>query len=216
MAPALNRTVLSALPRELHVLRALTTPIKIQNFLDRLPMNHEKRGETHRSPLSAIRAQKAHCIEGALIAAAALWLHREPPLLMDLTSMKGDDDHVIALYKRNGYWGAISKTNHATIRFRDPVYKTLRELALSYFHEWFMNADGRKTLRLYSDALDLRRFKTAWLTDEKNLWYLDTALNRTKHHPIAPQKNMRLLRNADAMEMKAGRLIEWREADKRT
>ncbi len=201
---------------ELHLLRPLTSPIKIQNFLDALPMNHEKDGETHRSVRQALKQKKAHCIEGALIAAAALWSHGEKPLIMDLMSLAGDDDHVIALYKINGHWGALSKSNHATIRYRDPVYKTLRELALSYFHEWFMNTDGKRTLRSYSTPLDLRKFGTQWLTSEKDLWFLDRELNALRHYPIAPVKNTRLLRKADPMELKAGRLTEWSERDRRT
>jgi hypothetical protein len=201
---------------EERLLKKLTTPAKIQDFLDRMPMNHEKGGETHRSVRAALRAKKAHCIEGALIAAAALLLQGEKPLLMDLKATSEDDDHVVALYRKNGYWGAISKTNHATIRFRDPVYKTLRELALSYFHEWFMNVNGKKTLRWYSDAFDLSTLGTDWMTSEKNLWYLDGALNRRPHHKLVPKGNGRYLRAADKMELKAGRFIEWSEKDKRT
>jgi hypothetical protein len=130
--------------KERKVLLSLTTPAKIQDFLDSLPMNHEKGGETHRSARAALRARKAHCVEGAFIAALALMLHGEQPLVLDLVAKEHDDDHIVALYKRNGCWGAVSKTNHATIRFRDPVYRTIRELALSYFHEWFMNSTGRR------------------------------------------------------------------------
>ncbi|OGG44160.1 hypothetical protein A2841_03920 [Candidatus Kaiserbacteria bacterium RIFCSPHIGHO2_01_FULL_48_10] len=195
--------------REVHILAKLTTPVKIQDFLDSLPMNHEKKGETHMSPRRVLREKKAHCIEGALLAATALWLHGEPPLLFDLVSAPNDDDHVVALYKRNGYWGALSKTNHATIRFRDPVYKTIRELALSYFHEWFMNTNGVKTLRSYSAPLNLKRFGTEWITSEKDLWWLDKKLNALPHFKIAPQKNIQLLRKADSMELKAGRFVEW-------
>ena len=216
MAP--QDDILGLSPKELRILLPLKTPIQIQNYLDKLPMNHEKKGETHHSVRASLREKKAHCIEGALIAAAALWLHNEEPLILDLVSKKGvgDDGHVIALYKRNGYWGALSKTNHATIRFRDPVYKSVRELALSYFHEWFMNANGKKTLRSYSEPLNLKKFGTSWITSEKDLWWLDHELNMLTHFPIAPSKNMRLLRRADRMEMKAGRFIEWSTKNTRT
>lgn len=163
------------------------------------------------SPRRVLREKKAHCIEGALLAATALWLHGEAPLLLDLVSTKEDDDHVVALYKKNGYWGAISKTNHATIRFRDPVYKTIRELALSYFHEWFMNKNGAKTLRSYSTPLTMKRFGTEWITAEYDLWWLDRELNALPHFKIAPPTNMRLLRKADPMELKAGKFVEWKE-----
>ncbi|HVX90428.1 MAG TPA: hypothetical protein VHC20_02200 [Candidatus Paceibacterota bacterium] len=197
-------------------LRKLTTPAMIQDFLDAIPMNHEKQGETHRSVHAALTADKAHCIEGALIAAAALMLQGEKPLLMDLTAHRPDDDHVVALYKKNGYWGAISKTNHPTIRFRDPVYRTLRELALSYFHEWFMNGDGKKTLKSFSKPLNLRKFGTDWITSEKDLWYLDKVLNQLPHYALVPKGNAKYIRTADKMELAAGRIIEWPESDTRT
>ena len=211
-----TKNMLDLSAHELNILSKLKTPIKIQDFLDSLPMNHEKKGETHMSPRRVLQEKKAHCIEGALLAAVALWLHGEPPLLLDLVSVQDDDDHVVALYKRNGYWGAISKTNHATIRFRDPVYKTIRELALSYFHEWFMNTNGVKTLRSYSKPLNMKRFGTKWITEEKDLWWLDKELNALSHFKIAPPKNIRLLRKADRMELKAGRFVEWSKKHRRT
>ncbi len=201
---------------ETAVLRALTTPANIQDFLDGIPMNWEKKGETHYSPRTALRERKAHCIEGALIAAAALWLHGEKPLIMDLRSLRPDVDHVVALYEKNGYWGAISKTNHATIRFRDPVYKTLRELALSYFHEWFENEHGVKTLASYSTRpLDLAALGDYWVTTEKPLWELDALLDRLPHADLVPKGNRRFIRRADPMELKAGRFIEWKRSDPR-
>jgi hypothetical protein len=204
--------------KEVRVLRKLSTPIKIQDYLDSLPMNWEKKGDTHHSPRRVMEEHKAHCIEGALLAAAALWLHGEKPLIMDLRAQEGsgDYDHVIALYKRNGYWGAISKTNHATIRFRDPVYKTLRELALSYFHEWFMNTNGKKTLANYSHQLDLSRLGEDWVTSEKDLWYLADALDALPHFDLVPKGNRRYIRGADPMELAAGRLEEWPRSDRRT
>jgi hypothetical protein len=122
---------------------------------------------------------------------------------------------VIALYKKNGYWGAISKTNHATIRFRDPVYKTLRELALSYFHEWFMNSNGEKTLVSYSAPLNLKRFGTRWITEEGDMWWMDKHLDSLRHYPLVPPGNARYIRRADPMELKAGRLVEWEAPDPR-
>ncbi len=204
--------------REYALLAKLSSPVKVQNFLDTLPMNWEKRGDTHFSPHRVLQENKAHCIEGALLAAAALWIAGEPPLLMDLTarSRKGDYDHVVALYKRGGYFGAISKTNHATIRFRDPIYRSPRELALSYFHEWFLNSTGEKTLESYSKPLDMRRFGTKWLTAADDLWEVDGALNAQPHYSMVPKGNWRFVRRADAMELAAGRLIEWKKSDSRT
>lgn len=203
-------------PKELTVFRSLSTPIKIQDFLDRMPVNWEKKGETCMSPRRALQERKMHCMEGAMFAASALWFHGEPPLLLDLRA-HGDDDHVVALYKRNGYWGAISKTNHATLRFRDPVYKTLRELALSYFHEYFADKNGKKVLREYSAVpFDLRKCGTTWVTAEEDLYEIAYALDDARHVRIVPRKNARLLRMADTMERRAGRLIEWSKKHPRT
>ena len=200
---------------ELARLKRLTTPIKIQNFLDSIPFNFEEKEETHMSPRSVLKARRASCIEGALLAATALWLIGEKPLLMDFRARPDDDDHVVALYKRNGYWGLISKTNHPTIRFRDPVYKTLRELALSYFHEWFLNTTGEKTLESYSEPLDLSRFGIAWVTETQDLWWLDKKLDDLPHHSLVPRANRTYIRKADRMELRAGRLIEWQRGGKR-
>lgn len=202
--------------QELAVLKKLSTPIKIQNFLDTLPINYEKHGETHLSPRRVLREKKAHCIEGALLAAMALWIHGEEPLLMDLTAGAEDDDHVVALYKKNGYWGAISKTNHAVLRFRDPIYKTLRELALSYFHEWFLDENGKKMLRSYSKPLNLKRLGTGWITAEDDLWDIDPLLDALPHFALVPKENATYLRPADTMERKAGSIREWSKGDPRT
>ncbi len=202
--------------KELVIFKKLSTPIKIQNFLDTLAFNGEKKGETHMSPRRVLREKKAHCIEGALCAAAALWINGEEPLLMDLTSARGDDDHVVALYKKNGYWGAISKTNHASLRFRDPIYKTLRELALSYFHEWFMNDSGKKMLRSYSKPLNMKTLGTEWITSEKELWHLDKILDALPHSELVPKGNEKYVRAADHMELRAGRIIEWKKSNPRT
>lgn len=202
--------------KEIRVLKTLSTPIRIQEYLDNLPFNFEKKGETHMSPRRVLREKKAHCIEGALLAATALWIHGEKPLILDLTSAKEDDDHVIALYRKNGYWGAISKTNHATLRFRDPIYKTLRELAVSYFHEWFMNDTGKKTLRSYGGPLNLKTLGMDWITTEEDLWHLDRVLDELPHFSLVPKKNMRYIRDADAMEIQAGKIIEWKKSDHST
>ncbi|HYE59877.1 MAG TPA: hypothetical protein VEA18_01695 [Candidatus Kapabacteria bacterium] len=205
---------LSAFERKMF--KKLSTPIKIQNFLDDLPLNWEKNGETYMSPRRVLRENKAHCFEGALLAATALWLHGEKPLLLDLWTDEGDD-HVIALYRKHGYWGAISKTNHPSLRFRDPVYKTLRELALSYFHEYFDNTTGKKMLRKYSSTpFDLRRYGTTWITAEEDLFHIAEAIDRAPHTSLVPKKNRRLIRPADAMELRAGKMIEWKRSDPRT
>jgi hypothetical protein len=203
-------------PSELKIFTSLSTPIKIQDYLDAMPTNWEKKGETCMSPRRVLANKKAHCLEGAMLAAAALWVHGEPPLLFDLKTANRDD-HVVALYRRNGYWGAISKTNHATLRFRDPVYKTLRELALSYFHEYFDNATGKKILRAYSaKPFDLRQYGDEWITSEEELFHIDRAIDRAPHVSLMPKKNGRMIRLADKIERKAGRITEWRKSDPRT
>lgn len=202
--------------QELKIFKKLNTPIKIQDFLDTMPVNWERKGETYMSPRRALKAKKMHCFEGALFAAVALWIHGEPPLVMDFQN-KGDDDHVIALYKRNGYWGAISKTNHSTLRYRDPVYKTLRELAMSYFHEYWNNKSGKKTLVAYSaKPFNLRVFGTKWITAEEDLDDMVNAVDEAPHEKIIPKKNKKFIRLADRMERRAGRLIEWKKTDPRT
>jgi hypothetical protein len=205
-------------PEEYNLLAKLSTPVKIQDFLDTLPMNWEKCGDTHMSPRRVLKAKKAHCIEGAMLAAAALWIAGEKPLIMNLSARlgKGDDDHVVAVYTRGGRYGAISKTNHATLRFRDPVYRTARELVMSYFHEWFLNSTGEKVLECYSKPLDMRRFGTRWLTAETDLWEVADALSERTHYFLVPKGNWRFVRKADTMEHKAGQLIEWSKSHPRT
>lgn len=195
----------------LKLLDRLSTPMKVQDYLDTLRINFETNGDTHYSPFIVFQKREAHCIEAALFAAAALWYHGRPPLLLDLKAAKGDYDHVVALYTQNGYWGAISKSNHATIRWRDPVYKTVRELAVSYFHEWFPERTGVRTLRAYSVPLNLERFCIDWILTDKDLWWVDRVLNKQKHFPIAPYENLRRTRKADRIETRAGSLLEWGE-----
>ena len=147
--------------REYKTLAKLSTPDQDSRFPGRPSDELGEKGETHMSPRCVLHKRKAHCIEGALLAAAALWIAGEPPLIMNLSARlgRGDVDHVVALYKRGNRYGAISKTNHATIRFRDPIYRTPRELALSYFHEWFINETREKTLECYSQAA---RYAVFW------------------------------------------------------
>ena len=132
----------------------MTTPMKIQAFLDKLPYSIEK---GYRCPLRVLRERVGHCFDGALFAAAALRRLGNPPLILNMIATDEDDDHILALYKRDGYWGAIAKSNFAGLRFREPVYRTLRELVMSYF-EQFYNVEGKKTLRRYTVPLHLKAF----------------------------------------------------------
>jgi hypothetical protein len=135
---------------------------------------------------------------------------------MELKAAPGDQDHAVALYKRNGYWGAVSKTNHTSLRFRDPIYKTIRELALSYFHEYFVNDSGTKTLRAYTRPFSLVRFGSTWVTSEEDQWKIAYALHDAPHIQIIPEVNKRHIRKADRFERKAGRIIEWPRSHPRT
>lgn len=194
---------------EIKILDRLNTPIKIQDYLNKLPINFEQDGDTARSPREVLRLQTAHCMEGALLAAVALWYHGHKPLLLDLVTTKNDDDHVVALFKQQGYWGAISKTNHAVLRYREPVYKSVRELALSYFHEYFKDS-GQKTLRKYSLPFDLSKIKDkGWMTSTEDLWDINNALEDSPHFNIVTAKQGRKLRKAEPIEIEAGKIIEW-------
>ncbi|TAN54208.1 MAG: hypothetical protein EPN19_07255, partial [Betaproteobacteria bacterium] len=154
-----TRELLGFTRAEFAILRRLDTPAKIQRFLNGLKQNFEPDGDTCYSVRTVLKQRRAHCIEGATLAACALWIHGEPPLLMDLQAVR-DFDHVVAVFRRRGRWGAISKTNGLALRWRDPVYRSLRELAMSYFHEYY-NKRHEKTLRTYSRPFDLRRAGSA-------------------------------------------------------
>ena len=187
-------------------LAALRTPQRVQEFVAGLRANFEQDGDTLRSVRGVLRHRKAHCIEAAFVAACALWLHGEPPLLMDLTAAKGDSDHVVALFRRNGCWGAISKSNHAWLRWRDPVYRSLRELAMSYFHEYFLN-DGTKTMRKFSKPFDLSKVKVDWRRSKEDLPDLVDTLDSSPHENVLPKGHR--LRKAEKIETRAGLLVEW-------
>jgi hypothetical protein len=176
----------------LKLLRKLSTPEKIQKFLDDLPYNKEKNGETCRSPRLVLENNTAHCFEAALFAAAALRANGRPPLILDLASVR-DDDHVIAIYRANDCWGAIAKSNYAGLQFRSPVYRTLRELAVSYFEHYY-NLKGEKTLRAYSSRpVTLARFDSInWMTTDEPLWAIAEYLCEIKHTSIFNGMNRRM------------------------
>jgi hypothetical protein len=203
-------------PQERRLFSSLNSPTKIQNYLDGLSINFELNGETYMSVRRTIETRTAHCFEGALLAAAALAYHGKKPLLMDLRTSIDDQDHVVTLFKEGVYWGAISKTNHPVLRYRDAVYKTPRELALSYFHEYFMDKGGKKTLREYSKPFDLSRFKAAsWITAPEELFWLMHALDDALHFPIASTSALSKLRPATSFEIRATNLTEWKAKKRR-
>ncbi|MDB5266552.1 MAG: hypothetical protein JWN89_367 [Parcubacteria group bacterium] len=184
------------------------SPAEIQSFLNSLPFNFEKKGETCRSVEESLKAGTAHCFEGALIGAAELQKLGHKPLLLDLKTTKDDFEHVVALFKVGGCWGAISKTNHAVLRYREPVYKNVHELVMSYFHEYFLPS-GAKTLRSYSKPFDLRKFGDEWITGTMPLWHIDKALDRSPHTNLLIKGQIKNLRRADPIEIKAGEIVEY-------
>ena len=191
------------------VLRRLDTPQKIQAFLHDLKQNFELEGDTCRPVADVLRTRRAHCIEGAMLAAAALWVHGKPPLLLDMRAER-DFDHVVALFRRNGCWGAISKTNGIGLRWRDPVYRTLRELAMSYFHE-YTNGREHKTLREYSLPYDLRRVDPGiWVSGEKNAWPVAEALDDLRHFKLMNGRHLKAVTRRDPFERRAGVLLQYR------
>jgi hypothetical protein len=210
-----SRETLGLTKGEFAVLRRLRTPEKIQDFLYGLQQNFEMQGETCNSVRTVLKQRRAHCIEGAMLAACALWIHGEPPLLLDLQATR-DFDHVVALFRRNGRWGAISKTNGIGLRWRDPVYRTLRELAMSYVHEYYNKRD-HKTLRTYSLPYDLRRMQPAeWVTAEDGAWDLVDHLEALRHFDLMGGRHVRSLVRRDPFEREVGALLQFRKPRKRS
>jgi hypothetical protein len=192
-------------PAENAIFRRLNTPARIQRFLDDLRYNKEPGGITCRSPRSVMRDRTAHCMEGALFGAAALRQLGYPPLLFDLEAVQ-DTDHVLAIFRVRGRWGALGKSNFSGLRFREPIYRDLRELAMSYF-EHFYNLRGEKTLRGYSRAVNLSRFDRAgWMTAEKDVWAIPQYLCEIPHRPILTPAQVRGLSRMDRRLFDAGRL----------
>jgi hypothetical protein len=165
------------------------------------------------SPRDVIKNKKAHCAEGAIFAASVLEYHGHKPLILDLRSTEKpyDYDHVVAVYKKDNFWGAISKTNHGVLRYREPVYKTIRELVMSYFHEYFLDT-GVKTLREYSVPFDLSKYKKLdWRTSLEDISEILEHLDNIKHNKILLKDQIKNLRKADKIEVEMGKLKEYKE-----
>ena len=204
-----SRSSLKLSAKEFALLRQFDAPQKIQVFLNAIPVNHELDGETILSVREVLRQHRAHCIEGAFLAACALWIHGDPPLLVHLDCDLSDYPHVIAVFRRKGCWGAISKTNGIPLRYRDPVYRTLRELAMSYFHEYF-NKKYQKTLRSYSRTFDLRKVDPAlWVTSAKTCDEVHDRLVKARHYALISAAQQRLLAQRDSFERKASKLVQY-------
>lgn len=187
-------------PGDLRTLRALRTPARIQKFIDAIAYQY---ANTAWSPQRVLRERKGHCLEGALLAAAALRVNGFPALLMDMEAVH-DDDHVLALYRERGLWGSIAKSNFAGLRFRAPIYRTLRELALSYFEHYY-NLRGERTLRSYSRPVDLARLDGRhWMTAEEDVWFVPDFLIAARHYPLFPDRVARALPRLDRRSFEAG------------
>src|SRR5215831_12690537 len=186
------------------VFRRLDTPARIQRFLDNLAYNKEPDGNTCRSPRRVLRDRTAHCMEGALFGAAALRMLGHPPLLLDLEAVR-DDDHVLAIFRVRGLWGAVAKSNYSGLRYREPVYRGLRELAMSYFEHYY-NLRREKTLRTYSRPVNLRRFdRLKWMTSEEQVWHIPEYLLSIPHRPVLTRAMERNLCRMDKRTFGAGR-----------
>ena len=188
------------------VFRRLNTPEKIQQFLDAgLAYNKEPGGPTCRSPRRVLRDRTAHCMEGALFGAAALRMLGLPPLLVDLEAVR-DDDHVVAVFRSRDRWGAVAKSNYSGLRFREPVYRSVRELVMSYFEHYY-NLQKEKTLRRYSRPVNLSRFDgIGWMTSEEDVWPIPDHLCGVAHSPILPPYATRGLSLVDDRLFAAGLL----------
>jgi len=185
------------------MMTSLTSPAKIQGFLDQTSYSTE---DIYRCPLRVLRDRRAHCFDGAVFAAAALRRLGFPPLVLELIPNERDDDHLIALYKRDGLWGAVAKSNFVGLRFREPVFRSLRELVLSYF-EQFYNVAGEKTLRAYTLPLNLTSFDSlGWSVKDEPMDRIAEALDKRRRIPVITDEAARHLSLVDERSRKAGLL----------
>ena len=191
-------------PDELSVFRRLSAPERIQIFLDEeIKYNKEPDGPTCRSPRRVLRDRVAHCIEGALLAAAAFRVQGRPPLIVDMEAVR-DDDHLLAVFREGQFWGAVAKSNYAGLRYREPVYRSLRELVMSYYPSYF-NLKGELSLRTYSRPVDLSRFDgIRWMTAEEELWPLNDYLCDIPHRRILTPEQEGRRRRVDRRMFEAG------------
>lgn len=217
MTTTAYRKALRALltPAEHRVLARLDTPQKIQTFLDRLPANFSLGGDTAMSPRRVLKARLAQCAEGAMFAAAALAYHGQRAWLMDIQALPSDHDHIVTLFKERGLWGAISKTNHAILRWRDPIYRSVRELAMSYAHEYCLPG-GKKSMLTYSKPFSLTRYAPKrWVIAPEDLDWLLVELDTSPHLPVAPKAVLRGRRPSSRVELLAQEVLEWPDPRKK-
>lgn len=179
---------------------------RLQRFLDdEIAYNTEPEGPTCLSPRVALRERRAHCMEGAMLAAAAFRAQGRPPLILDLESVR-DDDHVLAVFRERGAWGAVAKSNYSGLRSREPVYRTLRELVMSYFGHYY-NLRGERSLRAFSTRpVNLARFdRRGWMTAEEPVWYIPEYLTTIAHTRLLTAAQERALTRMDRRLFEAGK-----------
>jgi len=187
---------------EARLLSSLTPTWRIQEYLD-TSLTYDTKGGTCRSPRRVIRDGECQCMDGALFAAAALRISGLPPLILDLEAEQ-DSDHVLAVFKTGGAWGAIGRSNYSGLRYREPVYRSIRELVMSYFESYF-NLRREKTLRAYSEPVDLARFdRIGWMTSEDELWDIPNHLVKIPHTRVSTPKAVRAFSKVDRRLFAAG------------
>ena len=181
----------------------LNSPSGIQAFLDGFAYSTE---EVYRCPLRVLRERIAHCFDGALFAAAALRRIGFPPLLLEMLPNDRDDDHMLALYKMDGHWGAVAKSNFVGLRFREAIYRTLRELVLSYFEQYY-NVEREKTLRGYTAPLNLKAFdRFNWMVSDEPLEQIATRLGEIRKISVVAPQMIAKLSLVDPRSYQAGLL----------
>ena len=188
-------------PAERRVLGKLSTPYRVQEFLDSLAYRNES---VYCCPRQVLRERRAHCFDSALFAAAAFRLIGCEPLILDMRSIRHDDDHVIAIFKHGSCFGAVAKSNYAGLRWREPIYRSLRELVMSYF-ELYFNLAGQKTLREYSRPLNLKRFdRQHWAFSNEILPQIAETLDLLPHYSLLSKQQIRRLHRVDKRSFVSG------------
>ena len=202
-------------PAEHRVFTRLDAPQQITTFLDWRRFNFSLAGDPAMSPRRVLEARMAHCAEGAIFAAAALAYHGKRPLLMDIRALPSDQDHIITLFPERGLWGAISKTNHAILRWRDPIYSTVRELAMTYAHEYCLPG-GKKSMLSFSKPFSLARYAPrSWVIAPEDLDWLLVDLDTSPHLPVAPRRALRKRRRSSRVELLSQQVLEWPDPRKK-
>lgn len=190
-------------PQERMSISGLDSPFAIQTFLDTLTYSPDA---FYRCPLRVIRDQKAHCFDGAMLAAALLWKIDHPPRVLEMLPNARDDDHLLAVFQIDGHWGAIAKSNFTGLRFREPIFRSLRELVLSYFEQYY-NLSGEKTLIGYTIPLDLRRLKSSdWMIQDEPMEHIATMLDRLRRYRVLDARMAARLSPVDERSLNAGLL----------